>query len=47
MDERYSRYALIVFFIAAPIAFYFWYTRDIDEVQNAIVRIGLTRLSRR
>ena len=42
--KRYFRYAVIVFFIAAPIAFYFWYTRDIDEVQNAIVRIGFDPL---
>lgn len=42
--KRYLMYALIALIIAAPIVFYFWYTRDIDEVQSAIVRIGFDPL---
>ena len=33
-------YAAMALVVAAPIAYYFWYTRDVDEVERAIVRIG-------
>jgi hypothetical protein len=42
--KRYRIYALIALIFVAPLLYYFWYTRDIDEVENAIVGIGFDPL---
>ena len=38
--KRYLILALTVLVVAAPLLFYFWYTRDTDEIERAIVGIG-------
>jgi hypothetical protein len=35
---------VVALVLAAPVALYFWYTRETDEVANAIVRIGFDPL---
>ncbi|HWX85409.1 MAG TPA: hypothetical protein VNZ48_17580 [Xanthobacteraceae bacterium] len=43
--KRYLIYALIALVVAAPLLSYFWYTREVDEVENAIVQIGFDPLT--
>jgi hypothetical protein len=42
--RRYRIVALIALVLAAPLLFYFWYTREVDEIENAIVGIGFDPL---
>ncbi len=42
--KRYLILALTVLVVAAPLLFYFWYTRDTDEIERAIVGIGFDPL---
>lgn len=42
--KRYLILALTVLVVAAPLLFYFWYTREADEISSAIVGIGFDPL---
>ncbi len=43
--KRYLIYAFVALVVAAPLLSYFWYTRDVDEIKNAIVQIGFDPLT--
>jgi hypothetical protein len=42
--RRRVRYAVIALILVAPLAAYFWYTRETDEIAKAIVHIGFDPL---
>jgi hypothetical protein len=43
--KRYLIYALFASVFAAPLLYYFWFTRDVDELASAIVQIGFDPLT--
>ncbi len=44
LKRRRLLHVFVALVLVAPVALYFWYTRQIDDVENAIVRIGFDPL---
>jgi hypothetical protein len=42
--KHHAKYVLLALVAAVPIAFYFWYTREVDDVERAILQIGFDPL---